>query len=172
MEMRMCTPRIPLSPAAVKALTEADITNPDYFIRCLHCQRAYPGLQALRDHIDSDHLGNLSPNEALSPVQSSYSPVPVPMLGGHHSCSQCSVSFSSKDQLEKHELLHSPNAQVVSNETDFLHAPCELIGVRCVSLQVSSLVISLFVICPVDRGKQVSFNNGLIEDAPEQHPTK
>lgn len=109
---------VPLSPAAVKALTEADITNPDYFIRCLHCQRAYPGLQALRDHIDSDHLGNLSPNEALSPVQSSYSPVPVPMLGGHHSCSQCSVSFSSKDQLEKHELLHSPNAQVVSNETE------------------------------------------------------
>ncbi|EEB10085.1 zinc finger protein, putative [Pediculus humanus corporis] len=103
---------VPLSPAAVKALAEAEITNPDYFIKCLHCQKAYPGLQALRDHIEADHLGNLSPNEALSPVQGSYSPAPVPVQGGLHACSQCSVSFSTKDQLEKHELLHSPNAQV------------------------------------------------------------
>ncbi|KAL0271042.1 UNVERIFIED_CONTAM: hypothetical protein PYX00_008277 [Menopon gallinae] len=108
----MCFKRVPLSPAAVKALAEADINSADYLIKCLHCQKAYPGLQALRDHIEAEHPRNLSPNEALSPVHGSYSPAPVPVHGGLHQCAQCSVTFSTKDQLEKHELLHSPNAQV------------------------------------------------------------
>lgn len=44
-------------------------------------------------------------------------PSPSPSMigpGGPYGCSQCSTSFATKDQLEKHELLHSPNAQVVS----------------------------------------------------------
>lgn len=116
---------VPLSPAAVKALAEADINSADYLIKCLHCQKAYPGLQALRDHIEAEHPRNLSPNEALSPVHGSYSPAPVPVHGGLHQCAQCSVTFSTKDQLEKHELLHSPNAQVVSP----ISSP--VIGTRC-----------------------------------------
>lgn len=36
--------------------------------------------------------------------------------GGPFGCSQCTTSFATKDQLEKHELLHSPNAQVVSGD--------------------------------------------------------
>lgn len=33
---------------------------------------------------------------------------------GAYACSQCSASFPNRDLLEKHELLHSPNALVVS----------------------------------------------------------
>ena len=105
---------VPLSPAAVKAFAEADMGNQEYFIKCPQCQKAYPGIQALRDHVEADHPRTLSPNEALSPVQGSYSPAPVPVQGGLYPCAQCNVTFSTKDQLEKHELLHSPNAQVVS----------------------------------------------------------
>lgn len=34
---------------------------------------------------------------------------------GAYACSQCSASFPNRDLLEKHELLHSPNALVVSD---------------------------------------------------------
>ncbi|XP_055381250.1 zinc finger protein 1 [Condylostylus longicornis] len=32
--------------------------------------------------------------------------------GGPHACNQCSVSFPTREMLEKHEVIHSPNAQV------------------------------------------------------------
>lgn len=36
---------------------------------------------------------------------------------GSYACPQCSASFLNRDQLEKHELLHSPNSLVVSTKT-------------------------------------------------------
>lgn len=38
---------------------------------------------------------------------------PSSSLDGPHACVQCSASFQSRDLLEKHELLHSPNGTVV-----------------------------------------------------------
>jgi hypothetical protein len=88
----------------------------DCFIKCPHCHKGYPGFQALKEHVESSHpppqhLGadDTGISQPTSPVGS---PAPVP--GGAYACSQCNTSFMQKDQLEKHELLHSPNAQVVS----------------------------------------------------------
>lgn len=37
------------------------------------------------------------------------------LLGGElHACSNCSATFPTRDLLEKHELMHSPNSSVVS----------------------------------------------------------
>lgn len=49
-----------------------------------------------------------TPGAPISPTPSAVG------TGGPFSCTQCATSFPNKDQLEKHELLHSPNAQVVS----------------------------------------------------------
>lgn len=58
---------------------------------------------------------------------------PTPSLsgtGGPFVCSQCTSSFPSKDQLEKHELLHSPNAQVVSRWFSvFCYDECRMFSV-------------------------------------------
>lgn len=56
----------------------------------------------------------------VSSVASASSPSPS-VVGGGYSCSQCTTTFAAKDQLEKHELLHSPNAQVVSVNCYFLN---------------------------------------------------
>lgn len=45
---------------------------------------------------------------SISPENSVFS------VGCIHACSQCSASFQNRELLEKHELLHSPNATVVS----------------------------------------------------------
>lgn len=55
-------------------------------------------------------------NGAVATAPSASSPSPSLLgPGGPFGCSQCTTSFATKDQLEKHELLHSPNAQVVSH---------------------------------------------------------
>jgi zinc finger homeobox protein 1/2 len=94
----------------------------DYFIKCPQCHKGYPGFQALKEHVESSHPptphvggGDDGVSQPTSPVGS-----PAPNTpGGAYACSQCNTSFLHKDQLEKHELLHSPNAQVVST-------PCSL----------------------------------------------
>lgn len=70
--------------------------NEDYFIKCPQCGGGYPGFQALKEHVESSHPGN-----------------------GSLACLQCALTFPTRDLLEKHELLHSPNAQVVSNLCSF-----------------------------------------------------
>lgn len=39
---------------------------------------------------------------------------PCSRSDGSYGCSQCSLSFPNRDLLDKHELLHSPNTNVVS----------------------------------------------------------
>lgn len=41
-------------------------------------------------------------------------------LDGPHACVQCSASFPTRDLLEKHEMLHSPNGTVVSTQEGLL----------------------------------------------------
>ena len=93
----------------------------DYFIKCPQCHKGYPGFQALKDHVESSHPppphlgGDDGVSQPTSPVGSPAPNTPAgATTGGIYACSQCSTSFLHKDQLEKHELLHSPNAQVVS----------------------------------------------------------
>lgn len=93
----------------------------DYFIKCPQCHKGYPGFQALKDHVESSHPppphlgGDDGVSQPTSPVGSPAPNTPAgATAGGIYACSQCSTSFLHKDQLEKHELLHSPNAQVVS----------------------------------------------------------
>ncbi|XP_063230752.1 zinc finger protein 1 isoform X2 [Bacillus rossius redtenbacheri] len=93
----------------------------DFFIKCPQCQKGYPGFQALKEHLETSHH-HQAPGDAapppLPPPPGSPSPQPTP--GGGHSCPQCGSSFLSKELLEKHEAMHSPNAQVsckVCNKT-------------------------------------------------------
>ncbi|XP_023309886.1 zinc finger E-box-binding homeobox protein zag-1 [Anoplophora glabripennis] len=113
------------SPTPTLAGTAPSLTNgtikeedysaaPEYFIKCPQCQKGCQTFQALKEHMDAFHAelsansenGNLSIPNAASPTPT------LAGTGGPFGCSQCTASFSSKDQLEKHELLHSPNAQV------------------------------------------------------------
>ncbi|KAJ8921790.1 hypothetical protein NQ315_008419 [Exocentrus adspersus] len=97
------------------AIKEEDYTtSPEYFIKCPQCQKGCQSFEALKEHMDASHaeLSASSENGNLS-IPSAVSPTPtLGGTGGPLGCSQCAASFSSKDQLEKHELLHSPNAQV------------------------------------------------------------
>ena len=40
-----------------------------------------------------------------------------------HTCLQCAASFSERDELERHELTHSPTAQVVSRWPKKINSP-------------------------------------------------
>lgn len=63
--------------------------------RCPHCGQSFASPHAAKDHLEvCFESGSGS--------------------GGLLPCLQCNAVFSSRDLLEKHELLHSPNAQVVS----------------------------------------------------------
>lgn len=89
----------------------------EYFIKCPQCQKGYQTFQALKEHLEASHsmvdaTGMENGGTPVSSVASASSP--SPSVVGAYNCSQCTTSFAAKDQLEKHELLHSPNAQVVS----------------------------------------------------------
>lgn len=94
-------------------------SNAEYFIKCPQCQKGYQTFQALKEHLETTHsvvdASNATTMENGTPVSSVASASsPSPSVVGPYNCSQCTTSFVAKDQLEKHELLHSPNAQVVS----------------------------------------------------------
>jgi hypothetical protein len=91
----------------------------DYYIKCPQCHKGYPGFQALKEHVESCHpppphlgAGDDVVSQPTSPVGSPTPNSSAPGVG--YACSQCNTSFLHKDQLEQHELVHSPNAQVVS----------------------------------------------------------
>ncbi|KAL1505687.1 hypothetical protein ABEB36_005193 [Hypothenemus hampei] len=84
----------------------------EFFIKCPQCQKGCQNFQALKEHMDIAHADLTAPSETNLSVASAVSPTPLTNSGGRYACSQCSSSFSSKELLEKHELLHSPNAQV------------------------------------------------------------
>lgn len=82
------TSNLPIEVAA-GAETDADYSTP---VKCPHCFKAFANFDTLKDHI---------------PICRPERPVPF-------TCMQCNAAFSTREQLDKHELLHSPNAQVVS----------------------------------------------------------
>ncbi|GJQ72820.1 hypothetical protein Trydic_g1470 [Trypoxylus dichotomus] len=100
-------------------------SSQDYFIKCPQCQKGYQTFQSLKEHMGACHpdLGATPENSAVLPTPAGAPISPTPSVvgtGGPFACSQCATSFPTKDQLEKHELLHSPNAQVsckVCNKT-------------------------------------------------------
>ncbi|XP_018328543.1 zinc finger protein 1 isoform X2 [Agrilus planipennis] len=87
----------------------------DCFIKCPQCQKSCQTFQSLKEHMEVAHAdGNIALENGVGLSLPSASPTPslTPGNGGPYGCSQCTTSFGTKDQLEKHELLHSPNAQV------------------------------------------------------------
>ncbi|XP_066248929.1 zinc finger E-box-binding homeobox protein zag-1 isoform X2 [Euwallacea similis] len=96
------------------ALKEEELnTSPEFFIKCPQCQKGCQSFQALKEHMDIAHGDLTATSENSLSVTSAVSPTPIGVsAGGRYNCSQCNTSFSAKEQLEKHELLHSPNAHV------------------------------------------------------------
>lgn len=89
----------------------------EYSIKCPQCQKGCQTFQALKEHIEVSHseLSSLSSSDADSLcISNVISTTPPLSNGGQFGCLHCTTSFSSKELLDKHELLHSPNAQVVS----------------------------------------------------------
>ncbi|CAG2161427.1 unnamed protein product [Oppiella nova] len=87
--------------------------------RCPHCGRIFRGQRSslsLQEHISSIHavvVPSSKSNMASSPSASHSSDA---LVGPTHNdrtfvCSQCKASFAQRDQLEKHELIHSSQGQ-------------------------------------------------------------
>lgn len=96
--------------------------SPDYFIKCPQCQKCCQSFQALKEHMEIAHTDLTATSENSLSIASAVSPTLGGSTGGRYTCAQCSTNFSSKEQLEKHELLHSPNAQVVSTDQCWISA--------------------------------------------------
>ncbi|CAH1186941.1 unnamed protein product [Phyllotreta striolata] len=111
------------SPLTNGAIKEEDLApaTPEYFIKCPQCQKGCQTFQALKEHMECAHVDQTSASESGGGLTAPSSVSPsLPCTGGPFGCSQCTATFGAKDQLEKHELLHSPNAQVsckVCNKT-------------------------------------------------------
>lgn len=73
-----------------RASPEAQQAPEDCYIKCSLCGQGLPSWQALREHVDASHPG------------------------GAFRCLQCTASFPSRDQLERHEQMHPAVQQVVS----------------------------------------------------------
>ncbi|KAK9880280.1 hypothetical protein WA026_010151 [Henosepilachna vigintioctopunctata] len=86
--------------------------NADYFIKCSQCQKPCQSFLALKEHMETCHTES-APSSEYGTASNTHSPAPS-LVGSVASfaCSQCTSSFSTKEHLEKHELLHLPNAQV------------------------------------------------------------
>ncbi|XP_050434706.1 zinc finger protein 1-like isoform X2 [Adelges cooleyi] len=79
---------------------------------CPFCRDPLESMGSLKEHLDSGCRAR--PSSQPSPPSSQ------PSTGGQYGCLQCNAAFGNRDLLEKHELLHSPNAQVsckVCNKT-------------------------------------------------------
>ncbi|XP_063912903.1 zinc finger protein 1 isoform X4 [Zophobas morio] len=108
-----------VSPLTNGVSKEGDDLNAatEYYIKCPQCQKGCQTFQALKEHMEATHSDLAAPPPEVGPLPTSTPGAvsPTPTLagsGGPFGCSQCTTSFATKDQLEKHELLHSPNAQV------------------------------------------------------------
>ena len=101
-------------------LSTAESTAPLNMVhaRCPHCGRIFRGQRSslsLEEHISSIHAVAVPTSKAHmasspSSIRSSdavLSPIEPPLV-----CSKCKASFTEKDHLEKHQLLHSSQAQV------------------------------------------------------------
>lgn len=136
---------------AVPALTngvtkeDEDAAGTEHFIKCPQCQKGCSSFQSLKEHIECCHphaIPEEGSTASLPPASAVASPPPAAVgTGGPYGCSQCTTSFSTKDQLEKHELLHSPNAQVVSTIIVFLYY-VRLMIAWCVVLVIAAYLSS------------------------------
>lgn len=102
--------------AAAGATADSPRMLGELFLRCSHCERSFTGptaVAALRDHLMCAHsdprgkgLCPLSPPDLKAADQAS------PDLNGLTStafvCAKCNASFSKKEHLDKHDLLHNP----------------------------------------------------------------
>ena len=70
-----------------------------------HQQQHSSDLGSLSNSMLENHRGSSASPCALSDGGAS---------GGSYGCLQCSASFSNRDLLEKHELMHSPSSNMVS----------------------------------------------------------
>ncbi|XP_060866691.1 zinc finger protein 1 isoform X2 [Metopolophium dirhodum] len=79
---------------------------------CPFCRESVD-LGSLKEHLDGGC-------RARPPSSQPSSPPTTVAVAGQYGCLQCNAAFGNRDLLEKHELLHSPNAQVsckVCNKT-------------------------------------------------------
>ncbi|XP_050544970.1 zinc finger protein 1 isoform X2 [Daktulosphaira vitifoliae] len=79
---------------------------------CPFCRDPLDSMGSLKEHLDNGCRAR--PSSQPSP------PASQTPIGGQYGCLQCNAAFGNRDLLEKHELLHSPNAQVsckVCNKT-------------------------------------------------------
>ncbi|XP_054161731.1 zinc finger E-box-binding homeobox 1-like [Oppia nitens] len=87
--------------------------------RCPHCGRIFRGQRStlsLEEHINSIHavvVPSSKSNMASSPLASHSSDAIVSrtLTDKKYVCTQCKASFTQKDQLDKHELIHSSQGQ-------------------------------------------------------------
>lgn len=131
-------------------------TSQDYLIKCPQCQKGCQTFQSLKEHMGACHqtdLGAAPENGTViglsTPPGAAISPAPLG-TGGPFACSQCATSFPNKDQLEKHELLHSPNAQVVRPKIYFIR-----IYLMCIYVRVSFFIVYTCILF-ISDGKEVS----------------
>ena len=112
----------------------------EYFAKCWLCSKGFPSSSVLRDHLQTVHnesaaaaaaaMAALQPsvqatsNSTNTTTSSSSSNSSSSMTTTHkHTCLQCNASFSERDELERHELTHSPTAQVVRTAVCLLCSP-------------------------------------------------
>ena len=77
-------------------------------------QLASSGVQNSIQPVTSVPVATSTSSSSTSSSLSSSSSTTIHQLQRHpHACLQCSATFAERDELERHELTHSPTAQVV-----------------------------------------------------------
>lgn len=102
-------------PSLASGLTSDNENSPvDYFMR--HHSHSYQQQQhqQQQQHTPNSTQSSSSIKDELIDEKRGRSISPSISVDGSYACSQCSASFTSRDQLEKHEMAHSPIPPVVS----------------------------------------------------------
>lgn len=105
-------------PSLASGLTSDNENSPvDYFMRHhnLSYQQQQHHHQQQQQHTPNSTQSSSSIKDELNDEKRGRSISPSISVDGSYACSQCSASFQSRDQLEKHEMGHSPNPPVVSS---------------------------------------------------------
>lgn len=79
----------------------------DYFMR-------HPFQQSHQQHTPGSTQSSGSARDEAMGDKRGRSTSPIASMDGSYPCTQCSASFQSRDQLDKHEMSHSPVPPVVS----------------------------------------------------------
>lgn len=102
-------------PSLASGLTGDNENSPvDYFMR--HHNHSYQQQQhqQQQQHTPNSTQSSSSIKDEMNDEKRGRSISPSISVDGSYACSQCSASFQSRDQLEKHEMGHSPIPPVVS----------------------------------------------------------